>query len=165
MRRAAAPNRQGRPEKSDRLLPFRPFRSGWYVVALQGTLKIIQFGQSAVAGVDAEFDVPRFEFACLVYGLLAGQIIDRKDVRLFAEFYGIAHCPCRVPFLGGHASFLHEPNFDGEVGILHRPLYSRCGRIGPVFSAATAARSAASAARFAASEAERAISTWSEARR
>ncbi len=38
-------------------------------------------------------DVPRFEFACLVYGLLAGQVIDHKDVRLFAEFYGINHCP------------------------------------------------------------------------
>src|SRR4029450_5195775 len=50
------------------------------VVVLHSTLKIIQFGQSTVAGVDAEFDVSRFEFACLVYGLLAGQVIDRKDV-------------------------------------------------------------------------------------
>ena len=35
------------------------------VVVLHSTLKTIQFGQSAVAGVDAEFGVPRFEFASL----------------------------------------------------------------------------------------------------
>jgi hypothetical protein len=75
---------------------FWPLGPVGNVVALHSTLKIIQFGQSAVAGVDAEFDVPRFEFACLVYGLLAGQVIDRKHVRLFAKFYGITHCPCSM---------------------------------------------------------------------
>jgi hypothetical protein len=68
------------------------------VVALHGTLKIIQFGQSAVAGIDVEFDIPRFEFARLVYGLPAGQVIDHQDVRLLTEFYGIAHCPCSYAF-------------------------------------------------------------------
>ena len=77
---------------------FWPLISVGNVVALHITLKIIQFGQSAVAGVDAEFDVSRIEFACLVYGLLSGQVIDRKDVRLFAEFYGITHCPCSHAF-------------------------------------------------------------------
>jgi hypothetical protein len=77
---------------------FWPLDPVGNVVALHSTLKIIQFGQSAVAGVDAEFDVSRFEFACLVYGLLSGQVIDRKDVRLFVEFYGIIHCPCSPSF-------------------------------------------------------------------
>ncbi|RWK60906.1 MAG: hypothetical protein EOR78_26025 [Mesorhizobium sp.] len=73
---------------------------GWLgnVVALHGTLKIIQFGQSAVAGIDVEFDIPRFEFARLVYGLPAGQVIDHQDVRLLTELYGITHCPCSCSY-------------------------------------------------------------------
>ena len=84
---------QGRAEKSDRSLLFRPSGPLGNVVALHGTLKIIQFGRCSVAGIDAEFDIPRFEFARLVYGLPAGQVIDHQDVRLLTEFYGITHAP------------------------------------------------------------------------
>ena len=68
--------------------------SGWHTVVLDSTLKIIQFGQSSVAGIDAKFDASRFEFPGLANDLPAGQVIDHQDVRLLAEFYGITHGHC-----------------------------------------------------------------------